>query len=208
MKQAKVGLSNLSPTDKVAKSLLVETMMTGNANFATPEPKVVDLATGRTALAAAITEAAGGDHAKIFARQVAEAALDDLLLRMALYVTNTAKGDEGIILSSGFEARKAPEPIGPLPAPENLSAQMGDFEGQVVLRWSPVRGVHEYHVYVNSVSPDDATKWQLVGLSTRARFTVNGLDPGKFAWFRTTASGTAGTSPVSDPAKGFAAPSA
>lgn len=208
MKQAKVGLTTLSPTDKVAKSLLVETKMTGNANFTTPIPAVAELKAGREALETAISEAAGGDHAKIFARNVAEADLDDLLVRMALYVTNTANGDEGIILSSGYEVRKSAEPIGPLPAPQDLEARTGPFEGEVELHWKRVYGSHEYHVYVNTEDPSDPNKWTLIGVCTRARFTATGLPPAKYAWFRVTATGTAGTSPVSDPAKGFVAPAA
>ncbi len=208
MKQARAGLAGLSPTDKVAKALLVETMMNGNAAFVTPVPTLLEVKAGRDTLATAITEAASGDHAKVFAKQVAEAALDSLIVRIAMYVTNTAKGNETIILSSGLEVRKGPSRIGKLPAPENLSARSGSFTGQVDTHWDKVHGAYEYEMYANTTDPNDASKWLLVGIVSRTRFTVQGLEPGKAVWFRVTASGAAGTSPASDPAKGYAAPEA
>lgn len=206
MRQAKAGITGLSPTDKVAKALLVETKMTGNADFPTPDPTLAELKAGREALEAAITEAAGGDHAKIFARNVAEAALDDLLVRMALYVTNTSAGNELEILSSGFELRKQPEPIGPLDAPEDLEARTGAKPGEVDLRCKPVKGAYYYQVQINATDPDVEANWTLLALVSRASYQATALDPGKHYWFRMSALGAAGASPYSDPAKGFSAP--
>ncbi|MBK7383849.1 MAG: hypothetical protein IPI81_11055 [Flavobacteriales bacterium] len=146
MRQARAGITGLSPTDKVAKALLVETRMNGNADFPTPTPTLTELKNGREALETAITEAAGGDHAKVFARQKAEAAVDDLLVRMALYVSNTAAGDELKILSTGFELRKQPEPIGPLHAPADFEARTGALPGSIDLRCKPVKGAYYWVV--------------------------------------------------------------
>ncbi len=131
----------MSPTDKVAKALLVETKLTGNLDFPTPDPTLLELKAGREKLETAISDAAGGDHAKIFARNLAEASLDDLLFRMALYVTNTAAGNELKILSTGFELRKQPEPLGPLDAPTELEASTGAKPGEIDLRCKPTKGV-------------------------------------------------------------------
>lgn len=206
MRQARAGITGLSPTDKVAKALLVETKMTGNAAFATPDPTLLELKAGREALETAITEAAGGDHAKVFARQLAEAALDDLLVRMALYVSNTAAGDELVILSSGFELRKLPEPIGPLGAPQELEARTGALPGSIQLRWRPEKGAYYYQVFVNAADPAVEADWTLLALSARASYDAQALGPARHYWFRVCALGAAGASPFSDPAKGFSAP--
>lgn len=180
--------------------------MTGNPNFLTPAPKILDLTAAREVLETAIMEAAGGDHAKVFARQVAEAAMDDLLVRMAMYVSNTSAGDELKILSSGFELRKQPEPIGPLEAPTELEARTGALPGAIDLRCRPVKGAYYYQVEVNATDPAVEAQWTLLALTPRVSYEATGLDPGKHYWFRMTAMGAAGTSPVSDPAKGFSAP--
>lgn len=196
----------MSPTDKVAKALLVETKMTGNAEFPTPNPTLAELKVGRETLETAIVEAAGGDHAKVFARNVAEAALDDLLVRMAMYVSNTSAGNELTILSSGFELRKQPESIGPLDAPPDLEARTGALPGTIDLRCKPVKGAYYYQVQVNATDPDVEANWAPIAFISRASYTAIGLDPGKHYWFRMTALGAAGASPFSDPAKGYSAP--
>ncbi len=206
MRQARAGITGLSPTDKVAKALLVGTKMTGNPDFPTPMPTLAELQAAREKLEAAITEAASGDHAKVFARQKAEAILDDLLVRMALYVSNTAAGDELKILSTGFELRKQPEPIGPLSAPAELEARTGALPGTVDLRCKPVKGAYYYQWQVNATDPDVETAWTLLAFTSRASYQASDLDPGKHSWFRLCALGAAGASPYSDPAKGFSAP--
>lgn len=206
MKIAKAGITGLSPTEKVAKALLVETSLTGNPNFLTPIPTLVQLGAGRTALETAITEAASGDHNKVVARQVAEDALDTLIVRMALYVSNTAQGDEVVILSSGFEPRKQPEAIGPLGAPKDLEARMGTLPGSIDLRWAPEYGAYIYQVYVNSKDPASEADWTLLTETTMASHKATSLVPAKHYWFRVLAVGAAGASAFSDPAKGFSAP--
>ena len=206
MKTAKAGLKGLSATDKVAKSLLVETKMAAAvATFATPSPTLIVLKGYRLALETAITEAVGNDHAKVVAKQVAEAALDNALIAESLYVSNTCAGDEIKILSSGFEARKGPAPIGPLQAPAKLEARMSEFSGHINLRWKPEDGASYYQVAMNDTDPNDESKWVLTAFSSAAHYTVTGLVSGKFYWFRVVALGTAGPSPASDPAKGLAA---
>lgn len=197
----------MRPTDKVAKALLVETKMTGNANFPTPDPTMLELKAGREKLEVAIVEAAGGDHAKIFERNVAEAELDQLLVREALYVSNVAQGDPVVILSSGFELRKEPSPKGPLPAPTELRAQTGLLPGDVKLRWKPEDGAYYYQVEGSTTDPNDGGTWKLVGMTSAASFDSTGNTPGKYVWYRVACLGAAGyVSPYSDPAKGFAAP--
>ncbi|MBK9193885.1 MAG: fibronectin type III domain-containing protein [Flavobacteriales bacterium] len=150
----------------------------------------------------AITDSAGGDHEKVVIRQKAEDALGILLLREALYVSNVAQGDEPIILSSGFEARKPPTPIGPWQPPW----PSGPLPGSIDLRWDPVKGAHWYRLLVNSTDPDVEAQWTVLDEITQASFAATGLDPAKHYWFRVCAVGPLGPGAFSDPAKGFSAP--
>lgn len=207
MRSARAGLSGLRTADKVAKALLVETKMTGNASFPTPDPTLLVLKAGREKLELAMVAAATGDHTKIFERNVAEAELDQLLVRESLYVSNVANGDAVIILSSGFELRKEPAPIGPLPAPIELRAHAGLLPGDVNVRWKPVKGAYYYQVYVSDKDPNDGGTWQLVGMTSAASFDSTGNKAATYVWYRVNCLGAAGyVSPYSDPAKGFAAP--
>ncbi len=207
MRSARAGLSGLRPTDKVAKALLVETKMTGNAHFPTPDPTLLVLKAGREKLELALVEAATGDHTRIFERNVAEAELDQLLVREALYVSNVAQGDPVVILSSGYELRQEPAPIGPLPAPTELRAHTGTKPGVIDLRWKPVYGAYYYQVEASATDPNIGGTWKLVAMSSAAHYDSKGNAPATYVWFRVTCLGAAGyVSPYSDPAKGFAAP--
>ncbi|MBK9762524.1 MAG: hypothetical protein KBA60_14170 [Flavobacteriales bacterium] len=209
MRTARAGLTGLRPADKVAKALLLETKMTGNANFPTPDPTLVDLKTGREKLEVAMVAAANGDHVRIFERNVAEVELDQLIVRLAMYVSNVAQGDPLIILSSGFDLRKEASPIGPLPAPADLRTHTGAQTGTVDLHWKPEYGAYYYQVYMTDKDPNDGATWQLVGMTSKASFLGTGLPPATHVWYRVNCLGAGGfVSPFSDPAKGFVAPEA
>ena len=206
MRQARAGITGLSPTEKVAKALLLVTKMTGNLNYITPTPTLAQVDAGRVKLDTAIMEAASGDHSKVLARVLAEAEMDSLIVRLSQYVNTTAAGDVLMILGSGFELRKQPEPIGPLPAPTDLEARTGTMPGEIDLQWTPVYGAYLYQVYVNTTDPDVEAQWTLLNPTSPASYKATGLAPAKHIWFRVNALGAAGTSPFSDPAKGFSAP--
>lgn len=205
MRTAKAGLTGLSATEVVAKALLVETRMKGNANFPTPDPPLAEITAQREVCETAILEAASGDHAKVYIKNVELAKLGDLLVREAYHVSTVAAGDVVKIMSSGFEARKLPQPVGPLPAPQEMRAYTGTLEGQVALRWEPVKGVDIYQLSINDADPNDSGKWVLFANSTKASYLATGLAAGRLFWFRVVAIGTAGPSPASDPAKAYAA---
>ncbi|MCC6936632.1 MAG: hypothetical protein IT226_00285 [Flavobacteriales bacterium] len=207
MRTARAGLTGLRPTDKVAKALLLETKMTGNPDFPSPSPTLVELKAGRETLEAAIVEAAGGDHANVFLRNVAEAELDKLIVRLAMDVSQTANGDAAKILSTGFELRKEGDPIGPLPGPSDLRARTGLLPGTVDLRWKPEYGAYYYQVELSITDPNEGGSWTLAGMTSKASFAGTGLAPATHVWYRVSCLGAGGyVSPYSDPAKGFAAP--
>lgn len=207
MKMAKAGITGKTPAEKGALSKVVEAAMTANPNFVTPVPTVAELAAGRTDLENAMVAAAGGDHDRIVERNKAERALDTLLVRLSLYVSNVAQGDEVIILSSGFEVRRPSEPIGQPGVPENLRAEMGAQPGSTDLRWTPVRGAYIYQVEMTTTDPSNAADWKLVDECSTASYTVEGLTPATYHWFRVRAIGAYPEYGLySDPAKGFTTP--
>ena len=204
MKTIKIGLDGLSALDKVAKALFIENKLTGNPNFATPQPAIGAIKAARQKLEAAIASTIDGGKASTFAKNQAEDELDEILTQEAGYVVSIAGHDEGKILSAGFEVRKQPKPIGDLPAPGNVHADLTDMPGEIKAAWDPVRGSHEFEVQRNDSDPADAAAWHVVGMTTRSRFLDFGLATGSIHWYRVRARGTAGDSPFSDPARGMA----
>jgi hypothetical protein len=204
MKAIKVGLDGLSPLDKVAKSMFIETKMAGNLAFPTPVPALTVLTAAREALEESIANTLNGGKAATFARNEAEEALDEVITQLAGYVVSTVGSNEALIRSSGFDVRQRGLPIGSLPAPANLRADLTEFQGQIKLAWDRERGAVLNEVYQSDGDPNDETTWKMVAMTTRSRFIVEHLTSGKTYWFRVRAQGTAGESPISGPARSMA----
>ena len=206
MSKVKMGLTGLTATELVAYAQSIHDKMNGNANFPTPAPSLADLQTAIDTLAAANAAVdANGGRTEHLNRTNAVNALKNLLRSMSGYVQATSDGDGDIILSSGFEVVRRATRIGKLPAPIDLLAKLTDFHGQVRLNWSPVHGAHLYQVYMNPTDPNDEGAWVSVGSITKSEYLVEGLETGRFYWFRVNAIGTAGESPMSDAAQSLAA---
>lgn len=204
MTRVKKNLKGLTPAQLVDKSKFIEARMQGNLAFPDPVPALADIATARTALEAAITAAMDGGRTATAIRRARAQELELLLGQLAGHVSSIAEGNTLAILSSGFEVRRTPSPVGELPAPTGLDATITAFAGRVDLRWKPVKHAVAYQVHLNRTDPADASAWQLVGISTRTSFRATGLAPASTTWFRVSAVGTAGTGPVSDVAHSLA----
>ncbi len=140
----KLGLNGLKPADLVVKSSTIEQNMEGNVNFPTPEPALADITAKRTELYTLISKASVGDRVAIADRNVAYDELAAMLRKLAKYVSLTADGNEGIIVSSGFGVRKQSEPTPRVSRPVDFNVQRAHLQGEVILSWKTVRGGMSY----------------------------------------------------------------
>lgn len=192
----------MSIPEKAIKCQEIVTSMTGNPNYLTPNPDLASISTAIQELAEAYEAALDlGMTKKAIMREKNEA-LNNLMRTLRDYVNEVGNGDEVILMSSGFDLAKLPSPIGALSAPINLRALYSETPGEVNLRWKPVYGAATYKAQYKPDGQDNA-EWLDAGLSTKGRFTVTGLNNAQYYWFRVAASGAAGQSPFSDPARGL-----
>jgi hypothetical protein len=198
MKLIKAGTSALNAEALVGKAEYVEGMMTGNANFPTPNPSIADLTAVREALVKAIAKAESRAMADIAMRNEVATILRSQLVNLARYVNNVAQGDLNVALSSGFELAKKPEPSTSLGVPLKLEVRLSDFEGALNVSWKGVEDARMYQVYMNETDPSDANAWTVVAVSSRTRVRITDLQPGKFYSFRVTALGRIGEGPASE----------
>ncbi len=201
MSTIKKSLSRLNATAMVARSKFIEDRMKDNPAFPTPTPSLSEIADARTALEAAITAAIDGGRTARAIRNTRQAELKLLLDQLAGYVSSRAEGNELAILSSGFEVRRTGKPLPEPLAPANVRAELTLHPGNVALNWDRPRGAVTFHVQVNRGAPENAGAWELVGVTTKSRFTVTGLASAQVHWFRVAAIGTLGVSPWSDVAR-------
>ena len=107
--------------------------MTGNANFSTPQPTLVDMEAKLTEFENMATAAIDGSKAQVYSRNESSKELKTMLRTLANYVSLTADGDGVVILSSGFDVRSDPEPAPPLTNPQDLKASRSSRSGEVDL---------------------------------------------------------------------------
>jgi hypothetical protein len=84
--------------------------MTGNSYFTNPDPNMDDLSTAIDDVETKASLAQDGSKLAKSNLNEAKKFLITLLRSEAWYVENIAKGDENILISSGFELSKEPEP--------------------------------------------------------------------------------------------------
>lgn len=195
--RVKLGLTNLSATELVAKAQGVHDAMTGNAHFATPVPTMPVLQTAIDALSAANAAVANNrGRAEYRERRTTEIEVRGLLKQLGAYVQMTSGGDPEIIESSSFAVVKRGSPIGELPPPRNLGSRFTTMSGRVALKWDREDGAEMHHVFMSTSS--DPFNWVLIGATSKSRFNVDSLEPGTIYWFAVTAIGAAGETSKSD----------
>jgi hypothetical protein len=167
--------------------------MTGNANFITPMPPLLDVTTGLDDLQAKAEAAHGGGRDAYAARNAAWATSVMQARELANYVQLNCQNDLTILLSSGFISTKTPAPVGPLSPPTNLRVSYNGYTGQVVIRVKGVPGVTAGYTYQQAETSDGP--FVNIGIKNKTFFTATGLTPGKMYWFCVCANGADQSSP-------------
>jgi hypothetical protein len=199
--RASLAFARKIDTDLIAFTKNVVALMTGNAQYPTPLPALALMTTTVNAFEVAVHDALDGGRIAIATRNAARKEVLSLLRQLAAYVTGNCDADLVALLSSGFEAVRLPEPVGVLPAPENLRLGPTGISGELYLLFGRVPNASNYSVQV-AQSPDGP--WQDQDLSSSTRVTIYDLTPGKVYWVRVCANGSAGASGWGGPANAMA----
>jgi hypothetical protein len=163
--------------------------------FATPDVayRMVQEIVGR--LEGYYMSSRGGDHEQIALMHQVEEELDNALRDLGLNVNRVAKGDEAIILSTGFHLVKQPAPS---ERPE-FTVELGDIPASVWLKRKAVTGASSYvwQYFIGPEAPAD-DKWLFAGSTTQASFLITELPQGTKVWFRVAAVTSGGMQPFTD----------
>lgn len=203
----KKGLTALTSKALVEKGRNCVDMLTGNATFTLPAGFLENLTTACNALEQANEEVLFfGGKVNYQAKRNAEVAVRDILRELAGLVQQQSSGNEGKILSAGFDVRRRGKPVDKLATVENLRSVLTPFRNQVVLRWNNERNAANYEVFINREDPNKEASWERVAITSRATCTVDGLESVRHYWFRVQAIGRKGLlSPMSQIIKVLAA---
>jgi hypothetical protein len=203
MPKTKLNFRNLSVSAKIAKAKQIVAALTGNPNFPNPNPPLADITT-------VITKTETKSSEREAAQQLAKTKttelnafvdeLDGVISQIGGHVDSVAGNDEGKILSAGFDTRAAATATSqPPPPPSSLDSTISDHDGELDASWDTVAGAKSY-VIETSEDPPTPTSWKHGGVSTKSKFTIEGLQSGKRYWIRVAAVNSAGQSGWSDPA--------
>ncbi len=172
--------------------------MTGNPAYVTPDPKLPDVQVALDDFTTALANAADGGLTLTSIKNDKRAALVALLRALANYVQVACNGDLTVLLSSGFPIQKPQRsPIGTLPAPVNLTVNLGSLSGQLNAAVPPVFGASVYNWRLTTSNAP--TVVLQTAQTTGGRTTFSGLTPGVTYVAQVNAVGAAGPSDWSQP---------
>ena len=200
-KLVSLKLSQQNVPTKIENARHYVTAITGNANFATPVPALANITTAVDELEVAYNAALAGGKALTAVMRDKEAQLDNLVTLLSHYVSATANGSDTIILSAGMNVKASSG--GRRIA--GFVVKQGAMPGQLKLRTDYLKGHAFIFQMVENAVPDENAEttpedtWKQIGVSPRASFVIENLEPGKKYWFRVASVGTEGQNAWSEP---------
>lgn len=178
-----------SDADLTVKSNTIVTSMTGNAAFTNPSPALDVVQAASDDFLTSEQKAEGGSHQDVALKNQKRKVLEKQLHDLGVYVNQTANGDIALLMSSGFDLSKSPEPIGPLDAPDNLKLKPGKSKGTLEASWNTVGGANTYGVEYRLLNSESSKDWVRID-STKHQVLVSGLTSGSQYAFRVVAIGS------------------
>jgi hypothetical protein len=203
----KLGLAGITSEALAEKGDNHVTMCTGLAWLTLPAGFLAGLTGDCTALRTLDEEVLfHGGKLKFQAKRVAEVKVKGTIKELGGFVTAQSDGDLDKILATGFEARSKGTPVVILEMPEGLKTIFTGVTSELEVRWGTVKNAINFKVFVNTGDPLKESDWQVVGYTSKTRFTITGQESGKFVNVRVQAQGRKGLkSQVSQVVRGLAA---
>jgi hypothetical protein len=190
MKTPKISLSFSKYPDAgmLAKSQLILSKMSGNANFPDPVPGLGTVEDAIDSYNTALTAAMKLGTDNVALKNAARLVLENVLRELGRWVMFIANGNITILLSSGYDLNKEPEPAY-ITAPTVITVSNGINSGSLVAKTPRVPGANGYVHQITDTLPGNDTAWTSTATST-SRFVHTELEPGKQYWLRIAATGS------------------
>lgn len=171
-----------------SKTHSIISSMTGNANFPTPVPSMAEVEAAADNFSSALVKAQTGNRVDVADKNAKRETLIDVLRRLGTYVNLIANGDRTVLLSSGFDISKEPQPV-VISKPENLKVENGISSGELLVTVKAVKGAYAYlHEYTTdaTMAPNS---WVTTN-STTSKLLLNNLQAGTVYYCRVGAVGS------------------
>lgn len=183
-KKALIDFSHYRDDELLVKGTHIYDSLDGNLNFPLLAPSLPSLQTALDEYSTALAAADGGSKLDVTVKNQKREALIEVLRTIGDGVNDEANGDETKIVSSGYDMTKDREPIGTLPAPEDMNIDFGVDPGEMIIKLTPPPREADYIVFfAKDPMPADDKDWQQQ-FSTKSKIELSGLDSGVKYWFK------------------------
>jgi len=173
--------SNLySDSELKVKGSSIAGALDGNIYFPSLVENVVAINAKITTFDHYLSKMAEGNKQVTAQKNIARTELSDVLSDTGRLVQNLSKGDEVMILSSGYDLNRkpAPMPVEPLDQPMNLSVKPGKISGSLDVFWDSVNRSRSYEIRYMLLPKTDASVYITI-TSAKHNVTIEGLIPGQ-----------------------------
>lgn len=186
----RLGTSRMSALQFVQFVAFVIAKMTGNTNFPTPKPTLADLLAKLDDLKAAITDVDARVAGAVVLRDQIRSELLVMMTELASYCVVASAGDAAILLTSGFELRKTPQPApDPLSIVKNTRLVPTGNETELRLLFDPVPYAKSYEIYMSNA---DDQHFAFYTTTSGQRYLLRSLTPGTRYFVKVKAVGPKG----------------
>lgn len=170
-----------------AKCHLIISSLTGNAAFPTPIPTLAEIEAASDDYSSALVTAGTGNRSDIANKNAKRETVISLYNRLCTFVNLTANGNAALLLTTGFDVSKTPEPK-VVTKPQNLKVMNGAAAGSLLVSVKRVPGAYSYvHQYTTdaTLAPDS---W-VSTTGTTAKLLLTNLAAGTMYYCRVAAVG-------------------
>lgn len=199
MSNAVLGMSNLTPPQKIVKARKIAKSLLDNiVDYKTPDPTCVAILKSASDFESSYNESRGRDREKMNIFRAEGIKFMETMRKVVPYVQVTSGGDELIIQKSGLSFRSPATPPQPLGKVMRLEGWQGSHEGESLLSWDKLKGSKSY---VGEKSSDGKIWTDAKCPCTSTSVTVTGLVPETYSWFRIAGVNKFGIGEWSDPVR-------
>jgi len=161
------------------KSSTIASNLDGNTNYPTLADNVTAIRAKTTVFDDYLSKMADGNKQLTAQKNIARNELVDVLCDTGRLVQNISKGDDVMILSSGFDmTRKAVPTVDVLDQPSNVTVKAGKLPGSLEMSWDAVEHARSYEVRYCKMPKTDTTVYEKLTTPKR-KITLDGLVQGQ-----------------------------
>lgn len=155
--------------------------------FPAPTPPLADINNAIATYAGLLQLAADRDRVQVVLKNQTKQALLLMLSQLADYVNLAAQGDEGVLVQSGFNLNKVPQPVN-MKAPTGIALLDGGNSGELFLKFKKVSGASSYLFQYTNDTLLAEESWVSIPATTTS-YTFTGLTKGATYYCRAVAVG-------------------